>query len=132
MLEVLQKAIKEANIDETGTQPATEIRRLSQEGLSISDITAPEAIFNDSEDNRIGLRFKLRDKLLYYINFNNDRERLYISNALEKEIFELTYNRQHYKGFHRTYNRIASSIYMRYLAKYLRTYIDHCLECELN
>ncbi len=46
------------------------------------------------EDNsrRLSLRFKLRDDLIYYINFNDGRERLYIPNSLEKEVFYLAYN----------------------------------------
>ena len=47
-------------------------------------------------------------------------------------MFELIYNRQHYSGFYRTYDRIISSIYIRHLVKYLRTYINYYLECELN
>ena len=39
------------------------------------------------------LRFKLREELIYYINFNNNRERLYVSNSIKVEIFQLAYNR---------------------------------------
>lgn len=91
---------------------------------------APES--DDLSNRRLGLRFKLRDGLIYYTNFDDGRERLCIPNALEKEIFELAHDRQHHGGFHRTYDRIVGSIYMRHLAKHLRTYIDHCPECELS
>ena len=80
----------------------------------------------------MNIRFKLRDELIYYTNFNDDREKLCIFNALKREIFELTYDRQHYKEFHKTYNRIVNFIYMRHLLKHLRAYINYCSKCELN
>ena len=86
----------------------------------------------DATTRRVGLRFKLRDGLIYYTNFDDGRERLCIPNALEQEIFELAHDRQHHGGFHRTYDRIVNSLYLRHLTKHLRTYIDHCPECELN
>lgn len=88
--------------------------------------------FDDLVDDRLELRFKLRDELIYYTNFDDKRERLCILNALEKEIFELAHDRQHHEGYHRTYDRIASFIYLRHLSKHLRIYIDYCSKCELN
>ena len=85
-----------------------------------------------SQENRNGLRFKLRNGLIYYTNHQDGKERLCVPNALEKEIFELGHDRQHHGGFHRTYDRIAGSIYLRNLVKHLRSYIEHCPECELN
>ena len=87
---------------------------------------------DQNEERRIGLRFKLKDGLIYYINFDDGRERLCIPNSLEKEVFELAYDRQQHGGFHRTYDRIIGFIYMRHLSKHLRSYIEHCPECELN
>ena len=80
----------------------------------------------------MNLRFKLRDKLIYYTNFDDGRKRLCIFNALKKEIFELTYDRQHYKEFYKTYNRVINFIYMRHLSKHLRVYINHYSKCDLN
>ena len=51
---------------------------------------------------------------------------------LKKKKFELIYNRQHYKDFYKIYNRIASSIYMRYLFKHFRFYIEYYSKCEFN
>ena len=86
----------------------------------------------DDEAKRIGLRFKLRNGLIYYTNFNDGRERICVPNSLEKHIFELAHNRQHHGGFHRSYDRIATSIYMRHLTKNLQSYIEHCPDCQLN
>ena len=52
-------------------------------------------------------------------------------NALKKN-FELIYNRQHYVGFYKIYDRIITFIYIRRLFKNLRTYINHYSEYEFN
>ena len=80
----------------------------------------------------MSIRFKLRDKLIYYTNFNDGRERLCIFNALKREIFELIYDRQHHEEFHRSYDRVINFVYMRHLSKHLRAYINHCSECGFN
>ena len=86
----------------------------------------------DDEARRVGLRFKLRNGLIYYTNFNDGRERICVPNSLEKHIFELAHDKQHHGGFHRSYDRIVSSIYMRHLNKNLRAYVEHCPDCQLN
>ena len=53
-------------------------------------------------------------------------------NALKKEIFELTHDQQHHASFHKTYDRIITSIYIKRLSKNLRIYINHYPKCELN
>ena len=115
VLEVLKKAdndaIPQGPVTETGELPQLE---------------------EDPADRKIGLRFRVREGLIYYTNYDDGRERLCIPNALEKEIFELAHDRQHHGGFHRTYERIVGSVYLRHLPKHLRTYIEHCPECELN
>lgn len=87
---------------------------------------------SDDEGRKLGLRFKQRDGLIYYTNFDDGRERLCIPNSLEKQIFELAHDRQHHGGFHRTYDRITGSLYLRHLSKRLRSYIEHCPDCQLN
>ena len=89
-------------------------------------------IANASKIQKIDLRFKLREDLIYYTNFNNKRERLYILNLLKKKIFKLIYDRQHYKDYYRTYDRISNSIYLRHLFKHLRIYVEYYSKCELN
>ena len=42
---------------------------------------------------KLNLRFKHRDNLIYYINLNNKRERLYVLNNLKKQVFKLAYNK---------------------------------------
>lgn len=104
-------------------------REVAQETTAAESEETPD---DDFHARRVGLRFKLRDGLIYYTNFDDGRERLCIPNSLKKEIFELIHDRQHHGGFHRTYDRIVSSVYLRHLYRNLRTYIEHCPECELN
>ena len=40
----------------------------------------------------IDIRFKLRNDLIYYTNFDNNKKRLYIFNIFEQEVFKLTHN----------------------------------------
>ena len=84
------------------------------------------------EGGKSGLRFKLREDLLYYTSHDDGRERLCIPEAMDKEIFQLAHDRQSHGGFHRSYDRIVPSIYMRHLQKRLRQYIEHCPICALN
>ena len=123
VLEVVKKANKEAEASLPVQGPATKAGELPQ---------LPVQTNLNRTNRKLGLRFKLRNRLLYYTNFNNGRERLCIPNSLEKEIFKLAHDRQHHSGFHRTYERIVASLYLRHLLKNLRTYIDHCPDCKLN
>ena len=47
----------------------------------------------EDKESKRGLRFKLREELIYYTNFNDSRERLYVLNSIEVEVFQLVYNR---------------------------------------
>lgn len=80
---------------------------------------------------RHGLRFVYRQGLIYYIS-GDGKERLCIPEAIEQDIFQIAYDQTHHGGFHRTYDRIAPSVYIRQLSKRLRTYIAYCPECQLN
>lgn len=77
-----------------------------------------------------GIRFRLRDDLIYYVN-GEGRERLCIPESLEAEIFRIAYNLANHSGFYRTYNRLASLVYIRQLVKRLRRYIAYCLDCQV-
>ena len=90
----------------------------------------PEA-GGDASSSRPGLRFKYRNGLIYF-TAGDGRDRLCIPALLEQEIFQLAHDQTHHGGFHRTYDRIAPSVYIHQLAKRLRTYISHCPECQLN
>ena len=50
------------------------------------------------------IRFKHKNELFFYINFENEIEKLYILTFLKKKVFEITHDRHYYKEFHRTYH----------------------------
>ena len=77
-------------------------------------LTFKENINND-QTRRADLHFKFRNNLIYYINFNNNRERLCILKILKTHIFHLTHNMQYYKNYYYLYNKIINLIYMRHL-----------------
>ncbi len=52
------------------------------------------------------------------------------SHALKKDVFELAHDRQYHGDYHRIYERLLFSIYMRRLTKYLRIYIQRFLTAK--
>ena len=80
----------------------------------------------------VGIRFKYRNELLYYINFDDGRERLCIPIIMKQQIFHLAHDQQHHGEYHRIYERIIPSVYIRHLTKHLRAYINHCSICAIN
>ena len=82
------------------------------------------------EDAPPGIQFVKRDGLFYHIDSMDGRLRLCIPRSLEGEIFGMAHEPQHF-GFHRTYDRIKATYYVRKLAKRLRLYLDHCQLCKL-
>ena len=115
-----QRLIKEYEKDEQWSKLLGMLQRLAK-GEPLED-----------EERKRGLRFKLREGLIYYTNFDDGRERLCVPNSMEAEIFQLAHDSQYHGGYHRSYERVAGSIYLRHMAKSLRSYIEHCPECQLN
>ena len=77
---------------------------------------------------RIDINFVVQKKLIYY----KERFRLCIFTTLEKEIFELTHDKNQHSKINRCYARISESLYVSRLSKKLRQYIKHCSKCLLN
>ena len=69
------------------------------------------------------------NELLYYVKNDDYWERLCISKALKKLIFEQTHDLHLHADFYQAYSQILKSIYMRKLRKQLWRYIVHCSEC---
>ena len=87
-------------------------------------------IFIIDEQSR-DIRFKLRNDLIYY-TFEKNKKRLYISTIMKQKMFRVIHDLNIHDNFHRTYNRITNSIYIRQLIKRLHNYIDYCSKCQLN
>lgn len=53
-----------------------------------------------------------------------------LSKALEKDIFEMAYDKHYPAGFHRAYNTITAGLYFRNLSRQLTRYIHYCPQCQ--
>lgn len=79
-----------------------------------------------------GLNFIMRDGLIYYCDKMDGSERLCIPKSLAPHIFRQAHDEQFHAGYHRTYERIRASVYIRKLSKLLRLYVKHCPACIQN
>lgn len=78
------------------------------------------------------LHFTYWNDLIYYIDNIDEHEWLCILLRFKKEIFELTHDQQHHSEFHRIYDQILISLFIKKLIQHLKTYILHCFKCKLN
>ena len=51
---------------------------------------------------------------------------------MKQKIFRMIYDFNNHENFHRTYDKLINSIYIRHLTKRLRIYIEHCSKCQLH
>ena len=100
----------------------------NQAQSAITDVAT--RIIVDAKFSR-DIRFKLRDDLIYYAS-NENKKRLCVSTAMKQKIFKITHDLNNHDDFHRIYDRIVNSMYIKQLTKRLRNYIKHCSECQLN
>ena len=77
------------------------------------------------ENDRIDMNFEMHDDLIYH----KKRQRLCISTDLDKEIFDLTHDKNQHFEINRCYARISESLYLSHLSKNLKQYIAHCSQC---
>ena len=77
-----------------------------------------------------GMKFHYDKGLIYYISLTGNR--LYISKSLHHDIFRMAHDDNSHRGFHRAYEAIVSSMYLRKLTNELRTYTKHCPSCQRN
>ena len=81
-----------------------------------------------SSENRTKLSYKSEKNLLYQII--NNKNHLCISCDLIHEILKLTHNFIHHNFDRFLQNLIRLFIYKK--VKFLKQFIDHCLQCKLN
>nr|OMP83046.1 Retrovirus-related Pol polyprotein from transposon gypsy [Diplodia seriata] len=97
--------------------------------LCVDNPGGPEA--NEAPEAMWGLRFFLRNELIYYVDPEDGRHRLCIPSSVEQEVFQMAHDNQCHGGFWRAYNRIRTGFLIRKLAKKLRTYLKHCPVCQV-
>ena len=102
---------------------------------SAEDVTATPAATHTTQAESAkrvpGIPFVLREGLIYHIN-GEDRWRLGVPPSMEQEMFEQAHDLSNHGGYHRCYDRLSHTVFIRHLSKRLRTYIAHCPECQLN
>ena len=74
------------------------------------------------------IKFRFCDNLVYYM-FKKNKDWLYVFKALDQKIFRIIYNLSNYEEFYWAYNRLMNFVYVKYLAKRLRIYIEYCSQC---
>lgn len=78
-----------------------------------------------------GIRFIYENGLIFYLA-KDDKKRLCIPRALHGDVFRLAHDENNHAGFHRSYEAIADTLYLKRLSDSLKTYIAHCPECQKN
>lgn len=86
----------------------------------------------NSTNHLRGINFVTREDLLYFVDPITQAEKLCIPSSMQQEVFEMAHDRHLHQGYHRAYERIQSSMFIRKLAKNLRKYIRYCPACLEN
>ena len=110
---------------EEASLPPSPAEKASQPPPSAEDVTGESTPLR-------GIRFRLKDGLIYYTSKAEGKDRLCIPASMEHEAFRIAHDLSSHSGFHRTYDRLVSSVYIRQLTKRLSAYIEHCPQCQLN
>ena len=80
------------------------------------------------KNDHIDMNFVIRQKLIYHKN----RQRLCIFKSFDKDIFNLTHDKNQHSEINRCYARISECLYISHLLRKLRQYVTHCFQCQLN
>ena len=87
---------------------------------------------NSSSDSKERIRteidFEMHNDFIYY----KKNRRLCISKSIEKKIFNLTHDNNQHSDAIKCFYRIKEFLFISRLFKKLKTYIDHCSQCQLN
>ena len=84
---------------------------------------------NDNDEFiKTKIDFELHNELIYH----KENRRLCIFVSIEKDIFNLTHDKNQHSSATRCFHRIRESIFIFRLSKKLKTYIDHYFQCQLN
>ena len=138
-----QAASPQASATTTGAAPeAVTLRQASEaSGRSATEAVTPEAVTlrQASEASSRPARTvatpastqaqsdsEASDRLIYHVDKATGIKRLYIPDAVVKDILDVAHTAEGYIGFTRCYERVASSWYIRGLSRYLRDYLKHC------
>ena len=85
---------------------------------------------NGLGENANKLPFQLEVNLLWYQRSSHELPRLVIPAPLLKEIFAHAHDDQGHQGIARSQGSISRTFYVFGLRHHLKTYIQHCHECQ--
>lgn len=71
-------------------------------------------------------------QLIFYVNLNTGKRRLYIPKSIMGKIFKIAHDDAFNIGYHRVFSAISEGLYIRRLIDHLKQYIKCCFECRLN
>ena len=80
---------------------------------------------------KIDINFELTSNDIIH-HVNTKAHRLCISKIVEKKIFRLIHDENHYFEIHRYYEKIFNTFYISRLFRKLRRYIKHCFNYQLT
>ena len=81
-----------------------------------------EAIPQDERDEitPLGISFFMKEDLIYCKDKARGFERLCIPESMVHEVFKSAHDDSHHQGFHHSYERLVTSVYIRKMARTLR------------
>ena len=82
-----------------------------------------------NDEKFTNITFRKKNELIYHAE---EKNRLCISTNCEKNVFELTHDRNNHVRHNHAYAKFAESVYILKLSRKIKQYIKHCLACELN
>jgi hypothetical protein len=95
--------------------------------------TTPAPEPSQQQENKLrGINFVERDNLLYHVDRVDNTERLCIPKSLLPEILKIAHDNNFHGVYHRTYDRIHATMFVRGLAKAVKRYIRYCGQCLQN
>ena len=119
------------SFNSTTTQMNDTINQMNENITQKNEIVDINLKDTFKDDFKAEIQFKHRNDLIYY-RIENGRERLCVSNFMKQKIFIMIHDFIHHDDYHRIYDKIVSSVYIRHLFKHLCIYIAHCSNCQLN
>lgn len=76
--------------------------------------------------------FELREGLIFHVDKSTSQRKLCIPKSIEKEVFNMGHDQNAHAGLDQALLHISETLYIWKLRNYLRAYISHCPECQLN
>ena len=87
---------------------------------------------NEVKKNNTSIKTKIDFELHNELIYHKKNRKFCLLASIEHEIFQLIHDQNQHSETTRCFHRIKESIFIFRLSRKLRTYIDHCSQCQLN